>query len=263
MKTILITGSTDGIGLEAAKLLVSQGHRVLLHGRTEEKLVRVASELGGVQAFRADLSKLADVQSLAEEVRAAHSKLDVLINNAGVFHTSNTVAQGIDVRFVVNAVAPYLLTRELLPVLPGGRVINVSSAAQQSVAADAFATAGGLSAGAAYAQSKLALTMWSRALADALGADGPSVVAVNPGSMLGTKMVRDGFGVAGGDVAIGARILVRLALEAEGEESGKYFDNDIGRFGPPHPDALDGEKAQRVVRAIESMLAQVMPASTR
>ncbi len=98
-------------------------------------------------------------------------------------------------------------------------------------------------------KSKLALTMWSRALALSLGADGPAIIAVNPGSMLGTKMVQEGFGVAGGDVRIGAEIRVRAALEdAFAAASGQYFDNDKGRFAQPHRDALDSRKCQRIIR---------------
>ena len=99
--------------------------------------------------------------------------------------------------------------------------------------------------------------MWSRALALALGKDGPSVVAVNPGSMLGTKMVKEAYGVAGGDVGIGADILYRAAVGDEfATASGSYFDNDAGRFAPTHPDALDAGKSADVVRSIETILAK-------
>ena len=91
----------------------------------------------------------------------------------------------------MNTIAPFLLTRRLLPLLgASGRVINLSSAAQAAVNLRALVGEVQLSDNAAYAQSKLALTMWSRALALSLGRSGPSVVAVNPGSMLGTKMVK-------------------------------------------------------------------------
>jgi NAD(P)-dependent dehydrogenase (short-subunit alcohol dehydrogenase family) len=107
----------------------------------------------------------------------------------------------------------------------------------------------------AYAQSKLALTIWSREMALAQK-DGPVIVAVNPGSMLGSKMVKEGFGVAGGDIRIGADILTRAALGDEfAEASGLYFDNDSGQFASPHPDALDRHKSQEVVRVIETVLA--------
>jgi NAD(P)-dependent dehydrogenase (short-subunit alcohol dehydrogenase family) len=265
-KTILITGSTDGIGLETARMLATLGHQVLLHGRNSRKLENAQHSLsslsggGRVEGYVADLSRRPDVENLAQAVAATHSKLDVLINNAGVFKTAETrTADGLDVRFAVNTLAPYLLTRKLLPLLgASGRVINLSSAAQSPVEADALAGRVRLSDDFnAYAQSKLALTMWSRALALSLDAEGPAIIAVNPGSMLGTKMVKEGFGVAGGDVRIGAEILVRAALDEEfAAASGQYFDNDTGRFAQPHRDALDPRKSQEIIRAMEAILRE-------
>jgi len=83
-------------------------------------------------------------------------------------------------------------------------------------------------------------------------------VAVNPGSLLATKMVKEGFGMAGNDIQIGADILVRAALADEfANASGKYFDNDKGRFASPHPDALDQKKSEGIVRVIETVLAKI------
>ncbi len=145
-KTILITGATDGIGLETARMLVAQGHSVLLHGRNPAKLARVEEELsalpgaGTIESYVADLSDLAEVMALAEAVAAKHGMLDVLINNAGVFKTADPVtASGLDLRFVVNTLAPYLLTERLLPLLgKTGRVINLSSAAQTPIDLEAL-----------------------------------------------------------------------------------------------------------------------------
>lgn len=264
-KTILVTGSTDGIGFETAKLLVSLGHHVLLHGRNPSKLDKALSAIsapsagGSVESYVADLSVMGDVERLARAVAGMHSRLDVLINNAGVYNTSEPVTNdGLDVRFAVNAIAPYLLTQRLLPLLgTSGRVVNLSSAAQSPV--DPKTLAGGVSLPdeEVYAQSKLALTMWSISLALSLQDRGPAIIAVNPGSLLGTKMVKQAYGMVGGDVAIGADVLRRAALADEfGEASGQYFDNDSGRFAQPHPDALDPRKTQEVVRAIEVILAE-------
>ena len=266
-KTILITGSTDGIGLETAKMLVSQGHRVLLHGRNPTKLAAAEQSLsalsgeGGVESYIADLSRVADVELLAQAVAEKHAKLDVLINNAGVFKTSETITpDGLDVRFVVNAIAPYLLTQSLMPLFPAsGRVVNVSSAAQSPVNLAALMGQTQLSEDfAAYAQSKLALTMWSRSLALSRQDNGPVIIAVNPGSLLGSKMVKEAFGVAGSDIQIGADILTRAALADEfATASGQYFDNDQGQFAAPHPDGLNPQKCQEIVRVIERVLADI------
>lgn len=262
-KGILITGATDGIGLATARELVVLGHHVLLHGRSPAKLERVEKELaalpgaGSVETYLADLSVVAEVEELARAVAEEQPELDVLINNAGVFNSPQVIAEsGLDVRFVVNTIAPYLLTRRLLPQLgASGRVVNLSSAAQSPVDPRALVGRVALSDGVAYAQSKLALTMWSSRLARSLGKGGPMIVAVNPGSLLGTKMVQEAFGVAGGEVAKGADILRRAALSEEfAEASGRYFDNDAGRFASPHPDALDPEKCRVIERAIEAFL---------
>ena len=201
------------------------------------------------------------MESLAKAIAENHPTLDVLINNAGVYKTPATVTpDGLDVRFAVNAIAPYLLTKRLLPLLgPSGRVVNLSSAAQSPVNLDALVGRIRLSEDfTAYAQSKLALTMWSRSLALALKSNGPAMIAVNPGSMLGSKMVKEAFGVAGGDIRIGAEILTRAALTDEfAAASGQYFDNDQGRFASPHPNALDPQKFQKIVCVMETILEEI------
>ena len=267
-KTILITGSTDGIGLQTARRLVSEGHHILLHGRNPSKTEEVTKALSGlpgggtVTSYLADLSRMNEVETLADsvirKVDGGPTRLDVLINNAGVYKASDPKTKdGFEVRFAVNTMAPYLLTRRLLSSLgTTGRVINLSSAAQAPVDLEALAGRVQLSDSAAYAQSKLALTMWSRSLALRLGNGGPTIVAVNPGSFLGTKMVQQAYGMAGGDIGIGAAILHQAALAEEfAAASGQYYDNDAGRFAPPHPDALDPRKCQEVVREIEGVLS--------
>lgn len=262
-KTILITGATDGIGLATARMLISQGHSVLVHGRNPEKLenvhkMLVALDGGQVETYLADLSRLADVKALAEAVSARHGKLDVLVNNAGVFKTQALVTQdGLEMRFAVNTIAPYMLTTCLLPIMsPSGRVINLSSAAQSSVDVHAMVGPARQPDGVMYAQSKLALTMWSSELARSLGDVGPAIIAVNPRSFLGSKMVKEAYGSSGIDINIGADILCRAALSDEfAGASGRYYDNDTERFSLPHPDGRDSEKCRQVVRAIEDILA--------
>ena len=255
-KTILITGATDGIGLLTAKKLVEQGHHVLLHGRSASKLKSAAEEVGKegpesadckyyVETYRADLSKLDEVRKLASDIRKKHNNLDVLINNAGVLKTPEpTAPSGRDIRFEVNTIAPYILAKELLPIIPKngtGRIVNLSSAAQAPV--DVAALTGQRQLGndmQVYSQSKLATTIWSAHMAKELP-NGPVVVAVNPGSLLASKMVKDGFGVPGNDLNIGADILVRAASSDEFGigSTGRYYDNDVRSFASPHPAARD------------------------
>ena len=104
--------------------------------QTKQELLELAlSESGSVSSFCADLSKLSNIYQLAEAVAAQTNHLDVIIHNAGILHAAEPrTADGLDIRFVVNAIAPMVLTAQLSArLIPGSRVVNVSSAAQQSV----------------------------------------------------------------------------------------------------------------------------------
>ena len=262
-KTILITGSTDGIGLATAESLVKLGHTVLLRGRSDSKLANAKTQLTEfakpeqIFTYQGDLSSMSETKALTVRIKEDHQKLDTIINNAGVFIVPETVSSdGLDVRFMVNTIAPYLLTQQLLPLLDKtGRVINLSSAAQSSISAEELLKPSPLSDSAVYAKTKLALTMWSWQLALSLGKSGPVIVAVNPKSFLGSKMVEQAYGVPGGNLQIGADILVKAALSQEfSDASGKYFDNDIGQFTSPHRDALNANKMAEITQVIEKII---------
>ena len=107
----------------------------------------------------------------------------------------------------------------------------------------------------AYAQSKLAITIWTQELAKTLPT-GPAIIAVNPGSLLASKMVKEGFGIAGNDLSIGADILIKAALDDSfADKSGAYFDNDSGRFATPHSAVESAEHRSAVMEAIEKLIA--------
>ncbi|MFA0812696.1 SDR family NAD(P)-dependent oxidoreductase [Microbulbifer epialgicus] len=265
-KTILLTGSTDGIGLETAKLLAAKGHTLLLHGRSDAKLenteeiIKQNSPEAHIDTFRADLSNFRDIIALASKIKNQYSNIDTLINNAGIFKVQNPITDtGYDVRFIVNVIAPYLLTKQLLPLFSiEGRIINLSSAAQATVNLEALKGHQRLSDSDAYAQSKLALTMWTFQLAQSLGNKAPAFIAINPASFLGSKMVKDAYGTQGKDLSIGANILVRAALDDEfSNASGRYFDNDMGNWSQPHPDALDEKKRKALTAEIESIIKKL------
>ncbi len=259
MKTILLTGATDGIGFETAKLLAKQGHTLLLHGRSDEKLalavhmIKQLAPAADIQTYRADLARFDEIDALVRAILRDHPRLDVIINNAGVFKTAQPITtDGLDSRFMVNTFAPFLIATKLLPILAAdGRVVNLSSAAQAPVDIGAMRGEYPITdAFQAYAQSKLALTIWSQEVAKTLLPD-QVMVAVNPGSLLASKMVIEGFGVAGNDLAIGATILQKAALADDfARASGRYFDNDSGQFAAAHADAHQPDKCARVMATI-------------
>lgn len=269
MKTILITGSTDGIGQLTAKKLAKENHRLILHGRNSEKLKKSIAEIQAetnndkIAGFVADFSDLDEVRFLAEEVCSVYPEIDVLINNAGIFKSPVTTTKGgLNMCFAVNYFAPYILTNALLPLLMNAkkpRVINLSSAAQQSVSFKALTGELSIDTSQAYAQSKLALTMWSFDFAKEY--EDINVIAVNPGSLLNTKMVQEAYGKHWSSADKGMNILVDLALSEEYKtETGKYFDNDKGEekgyFAPAHPDAYDEHKIETLIALTEETIAK-------
>ncbi|OHX68332.1 SDR family NAD(P)-dependent oxidoreductase [Flammeovirga pacifica] len=262
-KVILITGSTDGIGKLAAIKLASDGHSIYLHGRSSEKLQTVIEEVKtqsgnqNINGFVADLSSFKAVKKMAIEIKETLTQLDILINNAGVFYGKKlTNENGLDLRFVVNYLSPYLLTKELLPLLKKSeeaRIINLSSAAQSPVSFDALKGSTALSENATYAQSKLALTQWSFTLAQE--EKDLVVIAVNPGSLLNTNMVKVAYGKFWSGADKGGNILYDLAVsEQYKDKSGIYFDNDQGRIGQAHTDAYNSELNYSLIQLTESIL---------
>ncbi|WP_229784730.1 SDR family NAD(P)-dependent oxidoreductase [Deinococcus radiotolerans] len=135
--TALVTGGTNGIGLETARGLVQLGARVVIVGRDLQKTARVASEVGAAGHLIADLSELTQVRRAVEEFRAREDRLDVLVNNAGAMYSRRQEThEGIEKTWALNHLAPFLLTQELLPLLRASgnaRVVTVSSVAHQFV----------------------------------------------------------------------------------------------------------------------------------
>lgn len=276
MNTILITGSTDGIGKLAASKLANDGHRVYLHGRNADKLASVIAELKqqtgnqNIDGFVADFSNLNSVKDMADQVSEKLSSIDVLINNAGILKSSASTNDGLDIRFMVNYFAPYLLTQSLITELNNGtkpRIINLSSAAAQApdtLSMNALMGSEALEEYQAYAQSKLALTMWSFYLAKTE----PTIttIALNPGSLLNTNMVSEAFGQHWSSAEKGASIIYKLAVSDEfNDDSGKYFDNDLagkddnaqGTFGDPHPLVHNQSVIHELITKTDQILASI------
>jgi NAD(P)-dependent dehydrogenase (short-subunit alcohol dehydrogenase family) len=234
-KTILVTGSTDGVGRYVAERLAADGASVILHGRDRargEALVERIVKRGGKARFlRADLASLAEVRALAEAVRGETDGLDVLVNNAGIGTAGakrEVSADGFELRFAVNYLAGFLLTRLLLPLIEArapSRIVNVSSAGQQPIDfADVMLTHG-YSGVRAYRQSKLAQILFTLDLAEELKSRGVTVKCLHPATYMDTTMVRlSGTPPISTVEDGGAAILQLVESPALEGRSGLYFN---------------------------------------
>jgi NAD(P)-dependent dehydrogenase (short-subunit alcohol dehydrogenase family) len=267
---ILVTGSTDGIGKGTARELARRGARVLLHGRDADRLEAarrdMASATGNnrLEPYVADFASLTGVRSLAEQIKARHDRLDVLINNAGVGagprgrQRRELSADGYELRFQVNHLAPFLLTHLVLPILRlarPARVVNVASVGQAPLDFDDLMLERGYDGFRAYCQSKLAMVMASFELAARLDPGEVTVNALHPGSLLDTKMVREGFGAPQGPVDTGIEAELHLATSPDLEGvSGQYFDRT--RPARANAQAYDAE-ARRTLWRVSQQLSGI------
>ena len=179
-KTILITGSTDGVGRRVAERLAGPGVRLVIHGRDRargESLKRAIEKAGGEAALHlADLSSLEETRRLAETVLRSERRLDVLVNNAGIGTGGDKASRresrdGHELTFAINYLAGFLLTRLLLPLLKASapaRIVNVASAGQQALDFSDVMLTKGYSGPRAYRQSKLAQILFTVDLAEEL-----------------------------------------------------------------------------------------------
>ena len=254
-KTVLITGSTDGVGRLVARRLGEAGVRVMVHGRDAERGAQVVADIesaGGAATFlRADLANLAEVRRLAAAVQDETDRLDILINNAGI-GTAGGVRQesadGVELRFAVNYLAGFLLTWLLLPLLRASapaRIVNVSSAGQQAIDfADVMLTRG-YSGARAYCQSKLAQVIFTFDLAEKLAGTGVTATCLHPATYMDTTMVRRAGVTPVSTVEQGAEAILNLAVSPALEgRSGLYF-NGL-REARAHSQAYDAEARQRL-----------------
>jgi len=267
-KICLVTGATHGIGLESARALATAGASVLVHGRDKARAADVAAMLARttgnprVSAVQADFARLADIRRLAQELDAQLPRLDVLINNAGMMSAVRaTSAEGYDLTFAVNHLAPFLLTNLLLPKLKHSspaRIVVVASTAHRGARLDfddlMNAKVSGLLP--AYSRSKLANILFTRALARRLEGTGVTVNALHPGLVQShifqdSRLLRVVLGLVGRffmlTPAQGARTSVYLATSPEvaGASGGYYERCRLIDSSPAAQDEADGERLWR------------------
>jgi NAD(P)-dependent dehydrogenase (short-subunit alcohol dehydrogenase family) len=249
MPTALITGATDGLGRHVARDLAAQGWTVLVHGRSLE---RASEVIPGARIYIADLSSLAEVRRLADEVLASERSLDVLVNNAGIGSAAGAgrqeSADGYELTFAVNYLSHFLLTQRLLGRVRD-RIVNVASAGLQAIDFDDVQLEHGWSGTRAYCQSKLAQIMFTFSLAQRL--PGVSVNALHPATYMHTKMVLQARGSSLSTVEEGALATERLILDDVG--TGKYFNGQ--REARADPQAYDADARERLWELSERLVA--------
>jgi NAD(P)-dependent dehydrogenase (short-subunit alcohol dehydrogenase family) len=237
-KTVLVTGSTDGVGRYVAGKLASAGARVLIHGRDGERASALADQIrregrGEAVFYPADLSSLAGTRRLAEKVLAEHRRLDLFISNAGIGSRTlgperRTSADGHELRFAVNYLSGFLLAYLLLPLLKASapaRIVNVASLGQHPLDFDDVMLTWGYNGTRAYAQSKLAQIMFTIDLAAELAGSGVTVNALHPATYMNTTMVREGGITPVSTVEQGGEAILHLAAGDDvAGKSGLFFN---------------------------------------
>jgi len=234
-KTVLVTGSTDGLGKEVARQLGALGAFVIVHGRNQERGEEVAGAIraagNGAAAFhRADLASLAGVAAFAEEILETYDRLDILINNAAAVSGAErqTSADGHELAFAVNYLAHFLLTYRLLPLLeasPPARIVNVSSMGQTPIDFADVMMERSYNPGDAYRRSKLAQIMFTIDLAAELDAAHVTVNSLHPARSMNTARVINGGFQPLSTVEEGAEATMQLAVSpAVAGRSGLYFN---------------------------------------
>ena len=222
-QTILVTGSSDGLGRAVAAELARSGATVIVHGRDPARTAAAAEEIGSEHTRVADLSSLDEVRRLAGEI----DRLDTLVCNAGLIAPERREsADGLELTFAVNYLSHYLLTELLLSRLrEPARIVNVSSIGQAPLAFDDPQFERGYDAYTAYARSKLAQVMFTLDLAERLAERDVTVNALHPATLMDTKMVRETFGRSRSSVEEGTEALVRLVADPELDGvSGRFFE---------------------------------------
>jgi NAD(P)-dependent dehydrogenase (short-subunit alcohol dehydrogenase family) len=266
-QSILVTGSTDGLGKQTALALAREGATVLLHGRDRQRLETTRQEIqkatgnAHLETYLADFAELAGVRHLAETLQARHPRLDMLINNAGIGGGKQGEARrelsedDYELRFAVNYLAPFLLTHLLLPCLrqtPFSRILNVGSVGQAPLDFSDVMLEHSYDPIHAYCQSKLALVMFTFDLAEELKGERITVNCLHPATYMNTKMVLESVGYSLSTVEEGLRAVLYLATSPELDHvTGQYFDQQ--RSAHAHHQAYDRD-ARRRLRQISEQL---------
>jgi len=221
MRTVFITGSTDGIGKEAALMLARKNFRVLIHGKDPDKIDQTISWVKektlstNVVGYQADLSSLNEVEKMITQIRKKEDQLDILLNNAGVIMQEyGQSKQGFEMTFAVNHLAHFYLTGRLLPLMltrEKARIVNLTSKIQSStIDFRTFLSKSYFESVKAYSDSKLCNVLFTYKLGTLLKKNGITVNCMHPG-VINTKMLTKTWGSIGAPVQEGAAREVYLS----------------------------------------------------
>jgi NAD(P)-dependent dehydrogenase (short-subunit alcohol dehydrogenase family) len=257
-KTVLVTGSTDGVGRYVAAQLAAAGAKVLIHGRDKERAQALADEIrrrghSEVMFYQVDLSSMAGTRQLANAVLADHERLDLFVSNAGIGSQNQgpqrqTSADGYELRFAVNYLSGFLLAYLLLPLLKASapsRIVNVASIGQHPIDFDDVMITKGYSGSRAYAQSKLSQIMFTIDLADELKGSGVTVNSLHPATYMNTTMVRAGGITPMSTVEQGGDAILHLAVGDDMVAKSGLFFNGM-QPARANPQAYDAQARQRL-----------------
>jgi NAD(P)-dependent dehydrogenase (short-subunit alcohol dehydrogenase family) len=241
-KTVLVTGSTDGLGRELASACLQEGATLLAHGRNLDKgtalMTSLRQEFPGatIRYYNANLASLEETFSLCRRLLENEEHLEVLVNNAGIGPRSpglprRVTEDNLELMFQVNYLAGYILARRLLPILKinGARIVNVASIGQQALDFSNLQLEHDFDDARAYRQSKLAQILDTLTLTTSLEGMGITVNAGHPATLMGTKMVLDSEGYFPGvktSVAEGVNNIMHLIADDSLQNiSGLYFED--------------------------------------
>ena len=227
----VITGATEGIGKQTAIELAERGYQVVVHGRSEARAKEGAAGIKGAEICAGDFASLAQVRAMAVDLAKRFPRIDVLLNNAGVYAKKRTLTEdGFELTIGVNHFAHFVLTHHLLESLRAseqGRVVNVSSGVHGGgeIDFDDLSLEHGFSGYAAYANSKLMNVLFSNELARRLQNTRITSNALHPG-VIATKLLREGFGGGGASLDTGARTTTMVATDPSlAKTTGAYFSD--------------------------------------
>jgi len=272
LKTIVVTGASDGIGLESSSQLAAEGHHLVMVGRNPQKLeaavarVRRESPDAQVESFVCDFASFAAVRDLAAKLLASYPRIDVLVNNAGTVYDKRTLTEeGIEATFQVNHLSGFLLTELLLDRIVASapaRIVTTSSVGHFSGTMD-FDDLGferGYQIMRAYGRSKLANVLYTRELARRLEGTGVTANCLHPGAVA-TNIWSGAPWFARPILAVGKRLFMvspakggaritylATSPEVEGRTGGYYEQDELKEPAKLAQDAAVGERLVEVSR---------------